>query len=152
MTTSKVFLAITALSIGFASCSKMDFDKKGKGSNKATITSEQTLALKAGESITIALPLEGAHDGYSIVTQSKLASISAVDAGFINYTYTAPIAFPIGIVTDEVVVTNDHHAFPIAHNEIQNITKIGCGNGGPQHYIVNLHIQFLDADGNQMKK
>jgi uncharacterized lipoprotein len=120
--------------IGLSACSKKHGPKKGE--LKETITSEQTVELKAGETITITLPTEDAHDAYSIVTQSLLASNSAVQE-YINYTYTAPATLPVGTTTDEVVVSNDHHAFTIPHTEIPGEKE--C-NGQPQHYTVKLHI------------
>jgi hypothetical protein len=149
---NKLIIAAVALSVSLTSCSKMNFGgKHGNGSKdkKETITSEQTLTVKAGETVNIALPTELAHDGYAIILQSKLAATSTIDATTLaNYSYTAPASLPADLGTDEVVVSNDHHQYPIGHLELPNVA--GC-QGYPQHYTVNLHIVYVDATGKRIK-
>jgi hypothetical protein len=152
MKSTKLIIAAVALAVSFASCTKMSHGgKHGNGGKeeKATITSEQTITVKAGETMTIALPTELAHDGYAIITNSKYAASSTIDAATLaNYNYTAPTTLPAGIGTDEVVVSNDHHVYPIGHIELPNAVEV-CGY--PQHYTVNVHIVYVDATGKRIQ-
>ncbi len=140
----KVLVALVAISVAVGSCSKLNLGGKnhhgGDKGKKATITSEQTITLKAGESISITLPTADAHDGYAIITQATQAASSVVAEDLVTYTYTAPASLPFGVVTkDEVVVTNDHHTYPaIGHLELPGAEPNGC----PQHYTVNIHVNL----------
>jgi hypothetical protein len=150
MKSTKTMIAIVALAVSFGSCTKLDLTGKGGKDVKATITSEETLTVKAGETITLALPTALAHDGYAVINQSKIASNSAIDAiTLATYTYTAPAELPAGITTDEVMVSNDHHVYTsIGHVELPNVAE---PIGYPQHYTVNVHIQFVDGAGKAVK-
>jgi transketolase len=137
-------LAVAAVALSLASCGKIALNNHGPkgGKNlKPTITSEQTITVAAGETVTIALPIEDAHDAYAIITQATKAANSAV-VEYKNYSYTAPTTVSADVTTDEVVVTNDHHQYPeIGHVEIPGLAETGkCGP--PQHYIVKVHINL----------
>ncbi len=167
------FILIAAVgSLTLGSCSKL-FDKHGKHHGKKehtpAIVSEKTMNVTPGQVFTIALPTENTDDAYSVTTQSTIATSSLVEGT--NYIYTAPAVLPIGISTDEVVVSNDHHA------ELNGIAPGGCIPGGSQngnnnhddddkddddnkgadtHYTVKIHINYAiaktDVDVNIAKK
>jgi hypothetical protein len=149
MRSTKTMIAIVALAVSFGSCTKLGLDGKHGKDVKTTITSTETLMVKAGETVTLALPTAYANDGYFVINQSKIATNSTIDATTLaNYTYTAPAELPSGIITDEVVVSNDHHVYPIAEVDLPNAVD-ECGY--PQHYNVNIHIQFVDSQGKAIK-
>lgn len=150
MRSTKTMIAIVALAVSFGSCTKLGLDGKHGKDVKTTITSTETLMVKAGETVTLALPTALAHDGYAVINQSKIATNSAIDATTLaNYTYTAPAELPTGIISDDVLVSNDHHAFTsIGHVELPNVAE---PDGYPQHYNVNIHIQFVDGQGKAIK-
>jgi hypothetical protein len=135
----KLLFATIAIGTVFSSCSKIKHGGgKRKGEEKPTITTEQTISLKPGERVSMSLPIENAHDAYSVITQSTKAVKSEI-VNYVTYNYTAPATLPSGITTDEVVVSNDHHQFPIEHTEIPGVAKT-CGY--PQHYIVKIHVEL----------
>jgi hypothetical protein len=150
MKSTKTMIAIAALAISLGSCTKLALPGKGGKDVKVTITSEETLTVKAGETVTLALPTALAHDGYAVINQSKIAANSAIDATTLaTYTYTAPAEFAAGTTTDEVMVSNDHHLYTsIGHVELPNVAE---PSGYPQHYTVNVHIKFVDGTGKALK-
>ncbi len=136
----KVFLSIAVIAISLGSCTKATH--QGGKTKKETITSEQTITVKAGETVTIALPTADAHDAYGIITQSTNAASSSI-VEYVNYSYTAPATLPIGITTDDIVVSNDHHTYTtLDHVEIPGaVEPSGC----PQHYTVKVHVNFNNS-------
>jgi hypothetical protein len=140
--TKKSIIAIAALVVTFGSCTKLSLNgNHGDKTKKTTIVSEETLTVKAGETITFALPTELAHDGYAVINQSTVAPNSSI-VDYTTYSYTAPTVLPVGFTTDEIMVSNDHHAYSsIGHNEIPGTTV----DGYPQHYTVNFHVTIAGA-------
>jgi hypothetical protein len=100
---NKIVVAIAALSVGVASCGKLDFEKGRNHQERPTIVTEYTITVKAGEAKSIKLP--ASNKPFFFATQSQVAVTSDVTTDV--YQYIAPVNLPANVVSDEVVLVTD---------------------------------------------